>query len=347
LDAQSSDVEALLPPEIGVKRPRANAAYWNDTNLDEFFHRLRDFNAKPVVQLTVELHASATAIVSADVNHTYVIDYRKTQAPTKTTDLVFENYENGTLKSVNVTVDDQTGAVIQSALSGIAKIAAAKGGFPLPVNAKGKSLLSGFPDFKKWSDGKKAALSGANPCATLVQTKLAQRAALNDVVESSTKTISEKSAELDKSRDALAEATTKRDKQKAVVDAIKDGAPEKEKAKTELAKLDNVVKSNQTSVSDKEKQLTTLQETSAGAEKKFSAVRKVLTKTTSTILQWERGGGHNTAIDGTDGAITAWLDKDRIAELCAKSPNCSFARRIDPLRLTRLPLPGKRCHAVV
>jgi hypothetical protein len=26
---------------------------------------------------------------------------------------------------------------------------------------------------------------------------------------------------------------------------------------------------------------------------------------------------------------------------------CSFARRIDPLRLTRLPLPGKRCHAVV
>ena len=30
-----------------------------------------------------------------------------------------------------------------------------------------------------------------------------------------------------------------------------------------------------------------------------------------------------------------------------RSVICSFARRIDPLCLTRLPLPGKRCHAVV
>jgi hypothetical protein len=40
-------------------------------------------------------------------------------------------------------------------------------------------------------------------------------------------------------------------------------------------------------------------------------------------------------------------EAERLKQASMTFEKCSFARRIDPLRLTHLPLPGKRCHAVI
>jgi len=60
------------------------------------------------------------------------------------------------------------------------------------------------------------------------------------------------------------------------------------------------------------------------------------------------GWGNPTSVEGSKSVTASISDFRSTAGIfCSQWLHCSFASRIDPVRLTRLPLPGERRHAVV
>ena len=320
LDALSPEVKSLVDLALGNgMRPAAEfAARGEKGQRQAFLARLRALADEPVIEVKVQLRASALPLVSADSRQTYAINYLETQSPTKVTDMTFENHANGTLKSVNVTIDDQTGDLIQNALSGVAKIAMATAGLPLPVDAHNAMLVSNFT-LKTWREGRAVALAGNNPCATWVQSKLAQRKALSAVVDAGERGVQQKRADADKAASLLAETLARRDKQKTVVDEMQVDDPKKVAAKLALGTMDAAVKTAQAAETKTKQALADALNASAAPEQKLATVRKTLTSTTLTMLRWEHPDAVNTVIPGIDEAIAAWFDKGRIDLLCANA----------------------------
>jgi hypothetical protein len=62
----------------------------------------------------VQFAVTAKAVASAGPGETVLIDYASLANYLKTTDISFENYPNGLLKSVNAQVDDRTAAVVKA-----------------------------------------------------------------------------------------------------------------------------------------------------------------------------------------------------------------------------------------
>lgn len=69
------------------------------------------------------LKVDATQQFVPDPSATYSIDYKDLGGMSKATDIVVELYPNGTLKSVNSTLDDQSAQILSKTLSGVINIA--------------------------------------------------------------------------------------------------------------------------------------------------------------------------------------------------------------------------------
>lgn len=85
------------------------------------------------VLLDMELRTRVEPLFLPDMNHVYTLDYAGTRRSLKKTEYEVETYENGTLKSINATLEDKTADVIRASLSGVLSIAAAATGVPLPI----------------------------------------------------------------------------------------------------------------------------------------------------------------------------------------------------------------------
>ncbi len=92
--------------------------------------QFEDFiNANPsLVKMNVKVEIEE--IFAADVGSAYVWNYPTLDSPTKITTANVTLYENGTLKSVNATVDDQTAEIAANVIRGVATIAATSAGVP-------------------------------------------------------------------------------------------------------------------------------------------------------------------------------------------------------------------------
>jgi hypothetical protein len=99
----------------------------------ELGRKINNYKNKPSLKADVQvaMKATITPVHLTDPEHAYAIRYEDMSDGTKSTDYSVETYPNGTLKSINVTLDDQTGEIAQSTISGALKIAAAASGFPI------------------------------------------------------------------------------------------------------------------------------------------------------------------------------------------------------------------------
>lgn len=77
-------------------------------------------NLDPLIKLAVQV----TERYVPDDAHPYLIDYTKLDAPTKQTKLSISLYKNGTLQSINGSVEDRTSTIITSALEFAGSVAA-------------------------------------------------------------------------------------------------------------------------------------------------------------------------------------------------------------------------------
>lgn len=75
------------------------------------------------VFVDVKTAAVVTPRYAPDPTQAYLIDYQRLNTPLKKTDLKVELFDRGTLKSVNVTVEDRTREVLAQAVRGITSLA--------------------------------------------------------------------------------------------------------------------------------------------------------------------------------------------------------------------------------
>lgn len=172
-------------------------------------------------RLEVQATADAIQLIAPDTTRAYTLDYEGMQNGLKGTDYSVELYPNGTLKAVNVTIDDQTGTAISSALTGAAKIAAAVGGFPIsfPQNAS----ASGFETYANW---KKVNADKPGPCKDDVLANIERRDELEAKARINAKEALEGSKKLEKLDAKRKAALVKQEADKKVLDGLTKGSPE-------------------------------------------------------------------------------------------------------------------------
>lgn len=91
------------------------------------------------LSLKVESRVKVTPYVLPDLSAVYRIDYTHMRGRFKATEYTLETYPNGTLKSLNTQLDDQTGDAIRGYLNGALRLAtAAQTGPPPSVAANGE-----------------------------------------------------------------------------------------------------------------------------------------------------------------------------------------------------------------
>jgi len=259
----------------------------------------------------VEVSAQAVPLALADTQQFYAIDFNDMQNGLKGTDYAVESYPNGTLKSINVTIDDQTGAVVQGVLSGAAKLAAGLGGFPFPNTQSGDEKRKIVP-FKEW----KQAVSESRPiCNADVRLKLLQRGALATKVEADAEAALVMQKKVAKLGEAEVEAQAARDKLAAQVKDLPDDDASKPKLQATLKLAEATLKKASSALALGRETQREENEATAKTAARLSALRKVLTVTTMTTVS-PQPAAQNYSLSGADEAKLAWLDK-RVKASCS------------------------------
>mgnify|MGYP003600269479 CR=1 FL=1 len=287
----------------------------NDDVRNTLVQRISTANLQRLFKFEVEITAQATPSFVPDASRTYTLDYSAMSQGIKATDYVVEMYPGGRLKSVNVTVDDQTGQAIGSVVSGIAKIAAAAGGFPLSLAQAGQAVP--FQSFKDWL----AAQDDVNPpCKPDVRWRLYQRA----VLEAQSEENSESALGLEKQANKLnaeqVEAIAAVEKAKVALKDLSDNDPGRAKAKAAVTKAEGDQKLAAAAVAAKKKEITELSQGTEKVDKRLAVIKKGLTVTTTTTF---RPTATNVTLSLTGGteAIQAWLDTSYVD--CRGRDNCT------------------------
>lgn len=128
----------------------------------------------------VGILAKAEAIVGADVNQKYVVDYETLQSGMKHTDLTFDLYDNGTLKGINVSITDKSGEVLKNLTQIGISIASMAGGVPLPAPAPGAAAA---PPKLTCTADVKGALVKLPQALTLLESKSDELKRQQEIVE--------------------------------------------------------------------------------------------------------------------------------------------------------------------
>lgn len=265
-----------------------------------------------VATVELDIGAAITPYALADLEHAYAIDYNLMQDGLKGTDYGVETYANGTLKSVNITVDDQTGAALQSAVSGAAKIAAALGGFPLDLSPGQAGIAGGVQPFAQW----KNAQPVRHLCRPEIRLRLMQRAALQAQVEAQSEAVAAGLKSIGKLEKAQVESIAARDAAKAALDSMDENDPKQPQAQALLKKLEADLKAASKAVADARTELAAAEKGSEDTAKRLAAVRKALTVSTSTLVRPVAGKLSFPMDDATKAATAAWTEKG-ITEGCA------------------------------
>lgn len=162
--------------------------------------------------LKVGMKATIKPIILTDLDHAYAIQYDGMSSGVKSTNYSVETYPNGTLKGINVTLTDQTGEIVQSTLSGVVKIAAAAGGFPISAVMQ-RASQGPVVNFEGWYD---AHIEAMQLCSADIRLKIKVKDNLENQHELSAKEnlglfddVTEEAGEIDKIEEELAEQKKK------------------------------------------------------------------------------------------------------------------------------------------
>jgi hypothetical protein len=263
-------------------------------------------SSKATALVELDVGAVITPYAVADLKHAYAIDYNLMQDGLKGTDYSIETYANGTLKSINITVDDQTGPALQAVATGAARIAAALGGFPLSLSVAQSSAAKGVQPFAQWRlDG----LTERPLCRPEIQLRLMQRAALQSQVEANSAAAVAALKGIARLEKTQVELIAARDKAKAALEAMDGADPQQPKAQALVKKLEADLKAATKSVADAKADLADLEKGAEDTAKRLAGVRKGLTVSRSTVVRPAAGEMSFLLNDGIAAATEAWIDK--------------------------------------
>jgi hypothetical protein len=320
------DVKAYLYGVFGDDWEEQCAPTQND------FGRLQDAFATKApprenMKLDVEvgMQATVTPMVLSDPKQVYAIQYVGMKEGLKSTNYTVETYLNGTLKSINVVLDDQTGTIVQSTLQSAAKIAAAAIG--LPISFVEQAAPTGpVASFADWLKSRQSLYSPL--CSAATRLKLAQKDALVAANEASAKknldltksmthqekVVADLAKAVDDNKKKL-EAMAENDKGRDALTAVVKTATEE--ANAAQKKLDELKKSQQA-----------IAEASSKLSDQLSKARKQLTLTTVTNFSPEAAIWRDNMVEqqavvsielgGAKEALEAWMDKNWVSNYCRK-----------------------------
>ena len=261
----------------------------------------------PPPRLAVKIEASMVAQASPtslpDTQHAYSLDYALMSSGLKSTDYTVEAYPSGVLKSVNVTIEDQTGQAIQSVLGGVAKLAAAAGGFPFPVAVQQAATVVPLQTYEAW---KEEQLDRQNPCKPAIRLRLHER----KTIEAATQTFAQRllgaRRKLEKLEHAEAKAASDSAQAKAALEEFDAKDPKRAGAEVAARKAEQDAKLAAKASKDAKAELTMLENEAEKAIAPLVALRKALSLS-RTITVRPALNQPAQPIGGEEEALSAWL----------------------------------------
>jgi hypothetical protein len=309
--------------------------------LIEIVQGLREPPVEEEGDLEVSITPTVTPRYVPDPNHSFLIHYADLGNGMKETRLELEKYENGTLKSLNATLDDRTAEVIAGTLRGLASIAALAGGFPLPAvaapaGAEADSNRVGRPiSFRKF-------LVRRGLCKPRVLEALGLRLDLEKGLEDALKQIQrleaeirDKGKELEKEKGQLA-ATSK--KLKEAKDAQPSDPQEIKKLEAEVQELQAKVKALEDVVKAAENGKKAIETPIAGQlKRRAELVERLTVKTVLTFIP--KQDLRQRTDPGAIKAAKAWfLDEARPIYCGGSNDRCYATLELEPAQNLPLPL---------
>ncbi|MEO3714120.1 hypothetical protein [Roseateles flavus] len=298
---------AAQPPKPGSKqkgKAAKDTREVSDDGLNKLSAAIRQLNLRPELKLEVDVTAQVVPSFAPDASHAYSLDYAPMAEGLKATDYTVETYPGGTLKSVNVTIDDQTGPAILSAIGGITKLTAAASGFPLPTANAAKAVP--FQSFGDWQD---AQAERAVACKADIRWKLYQRDGLEAQSEAGAETSLALQKDVDKLNDEQVKAIAALEKAQAALKELDENDPKRPEAKAQVTKAESDSKLAAKQVLDAKAKLTGAQQAAAKVVTRLASVRKALTVMSSTTFR-PTPAVLSQDLPGAVEALQAWLAPD-------------------------------------
>lgn len=309
------DVVAAVDAALGPNWRRDLGA--NEEAMGALLPRLLPQVPRAQGRFDVDISAQAAPHWVADLDHAYSISYELMHQALKGTDYAIETYPNGTLKSVNITIDDQTGPAIQSFVSGVAKVAAAVGGFPL--GGAQKAVTAGIQAFADW---KAQEVDKVSLCKPDVRFRLLQRAGLQAQLEADGEAGMAMLKGIAKLEKAQVNQIAERDKLKASLEAMDESDPKRSQASAALKKAEADLRATGKAVADAKASFASAQEVSEKTAARLASIRKSLTVSRSTMLQ-PKHTKLAFPLEGAQEAEEAWVNP-QVAALCKMDNQCDL-----------------------
>ena len=342
---------------------------WLDAPLPAGFQPSKSDELQAEWSLKVDQSGSVRPQMLPDLDFAYAIDYEEMSKGWKETAYEVEVYPNGTLKSLNVTIEDKTAEAIGSTLRGLGRLAALAGGFPLDLSAAAVPEAAGaeddelrelpsFSDFVEGLDKEKLkAKQAANElCTQAALRNLEQQAELSKKLEKTLLDLRQLDAEI---RESSPKLTTKETAQKAKKAALEEAEKvlaemdsEDPKRPEQVAKVATLKEENEAleeeaknlkkKVTDAQKARTALEKTNKADLAKLRAIEEALTSTVTFVFEPTLEQAQMVHPIPVPNKAYGWLDPDQVVPYCkAKTPNVSTptTRCVEDVDKRQIPIP--------
>jgi hypothetical protein len=325
--------------------PKSKKVPLTTDEIAELKGKINKYEGKSTLKADVQvaMKATITPVHLTDPEHAYAIRYENMSDGTKSTDYNVETYPNGTLKSINVTLDDQTGEIAQSTISGALKIAAAASGFPIPkitsINGSAdekSTACSKVPveSYDTWLEKKQ--FCNADVRLALIEKDrldvLYKKVAGNQLTQRGN--VAEKMAEIVQLEKKIADDGARLEELKA---ADNDTLTEDEVG--ELGALPDKILKAKKDLREKNEELAGLNKTLAKTlkeseklKKDRAKIRKSLTITTVTDFRPDNDT-LTVGLDGIDEVINKWINSAAMETYCGENSGECGVADIDTLNV--------------
>lgn len=288
-----------------------------DNDIGYLIEKIDSLNLKPELVIETEVSAKIDARSTQDLSQAYSIDYALMSSGLKATDYAVKTYPSGIIKSVNVAIDDQSGAAISNIIIGATKLAAATGGFPLTAGIAN----AGRGDFQSFSDWQRDQKRSSPGCKPDIRWKLYQRDTLKAESESNAEALVARKKEVDRLEEVQISAIAIHNKAAAALKELDANDPSRATAEALASKADADVKLATKKTQEEKVKLTTLTQASSKTETRFNSIRKSLTLMSSSTFR-PTASQLREKLPGEVEALRSWLSTDSLKD-CDSNLKCA------------------------
>lgn len=298
---RANEIKSPAPPGQIYYLPRA------EFGVDVERELVRCDSDGNVHSVEIELRAEARPRLVADLQLAYSIDYPAMRRSTKRTEYEVQTYPNGTLKSINAGIEDQTAQVIGQTLVGVARLAAVFGGFPLAFAARASEAERMLTPLQPDRPG--ARMRHEPLCTSNTLSLLEARSVAEQQAAAARSELQVQRRAVDEARSAAVSA------EHALAEARRDALP-----KVEIDRLAAAVVAAHARHLAADQRVRSGERELATIEKRRASARQQLTMHSHTHFRPTRSL-RQLPLQG-DAAATAWFDAAVLDRACARDLRC-------------------------